>query len=73
MLVVDDDEIVRESITALLHQADYTVIQARNGIEALTLLGRSRTASWCGSRVREQAEHGSIGGCGRPEASGRLA
>lgn len=40
MLVVDDDEVVRESITALLRQADYTVIQARNSIEALTLLGR---------------------------------
>lgn len=40
VLVVDDDELARESITALLRQSDYTVIQARNGMEALTLLGR---------------------------------
>ena len=40
VLVVDDDELARESITALLRQSNYTVVQARNGMEALTLLGR---------------------------------
>lgn len=40
VLVVDDDELVRESIATLLRETDYTVVQARNGVEALTLLGR---------------------------------
>lgn len=40
VLVVDDDELARDSIAALLRQADCTVVQARNGMEALTLLGR---------------------------------
>lgn len=40
VLVVDDDELVRESIATLLRQTDYTVVQASNGMEALTLLGR---------------------------------
>lgn len=40
VLVVDDDELVREQIVALLRDADYTVVQARNGMDALTLLGR---------------------------------
>ncbi|MBL8270849.1 response regulator [Steroidobacter sp.] len=40
VLVVDDDETVREAVAALLSQADYKVAQARNGMEALTLLGR---------------------------------
>lgn len=40
VLVVDDDELARESITALLREADCTVVQARDSMEALTLLGR---------------------------------
>jgi CheY-like chemotaxis protein len=40
VLVVDDDELVRESVAALLRAADIETVVATNGEEALTLLGR---------------------------------
>ena len=40
VLVVDDDELVSEAMATVLRQSDYAVVQARNGMEALTLLGR---------------------------------
>jgi DNA-binding response OmpR family regulator len=40
VLVVDDDEMVRETIAGLLKAADFEVATANDGAEALTLLGR---------------------------------
>jgi CheY-like chemotaxis protein len=40
ILVVDDDEVVRNVIRALLEQAGYNVICAVNGADALALLGQ---------------------------------
>lgn len=40
VLVVDDDELMRESVSALLSAADIEVAVAADGEEALTLLGR---------------------------------
>lgn len=40
VLVVDDDQLARESISALLRAADMEVVVAADGEEALTLLGR---------------------------------
>jgi len=38
ILVVDDDEIVREAISSLLSDEGYTVLSARDGIDAITIL-----------------------------------
>ncbi|NWF37459.1 EAL domain-containing protein [Mariprofundus sp. KV] len=35
IMVVDDDEILRETLTEILHDSDYTVVEATNGAEAL--------------------------------------
>ena len=40
ILVVDDDEVVRNVIRSLLEHAGYKVICAANGAEALALLGQ---------------------------------
>lgn len=40
VLVVDDDELVRDSIAALLRAAEFEVAVAAEGEEALTLMGR---------------------------------
>jgi len=37
LLVVDDEELVRESVTAILSAMGYSVVQARDGLEALIL------------------------------------
>jgi CheY-like chemotaxis protein len=42
VLVVDDDDPVRQSLAQLLHEEGYTVTQARDGIEALRLLRATR-------------------------------
>lgn len=38
ILLVDDDETLRETIKAILELENYKVIEARNGIEALDIL-----------------------------------
>jgi len=38
ILVVDDDEIVREAISSLLSDEGYSVLSARDGIDAITIL-----------------------------------
>ena len=38
ILVVDDDEIVREAISSLLSDEGYTVLSAKDGIDAITIL-----------------------------------
>jgi DNA-binding response OmpR family regulator len=43
VLVVDDDGSIRESFAALLRDADFEVVMAADGEEALTFLGRQ----WC--------------------------
>jgi len=40
VLVADDDEAVRSTVTDILLLADYEVLQAANGDEALQVLGR---------------------------------
>ncbi|WP_176961331.1 bifunctional diguanylate cyclase/phosphodiesterase [Mariprofundus sp. NF] len=41
IMVVDDDEILRETLTEILHDSDYTVVEAANGVEALGLFKAS--------------------------------
>ncbi|GAC1631452.1 MAG: hypothetical protein NVS4B7_19500 [Ktedonobacteraceae bacterium] len=43
ILVVDDDEPIREMLCMMLESSDYDVLHARNGIEALELLRTSST------------------------------
>jgi CheY-like chemotaxis protein len=43
VLVVDDDRALRHAITALLHEAGYTIDQAGDGLEALDKLRRRQT------------------------------
>jgi DNA-binding response OmpR family regulator len=40
VLVVDDDQLVRDSVSSILRAADIEVVAAADGEEALTLLGR---------------------------------
>ena len=42
ILVVDDDDIVRQSITGALERAGHRVSEARDGLEALTLADSHR-------------------------------
>lgn len=37
IMVVDDDEILRETLAEILHDSDYTVVEAANGVEAIEL------------------------------------
>lgn len=41
ILIVDDDEPIREAIRMLLEDDEYQVIEANNGLEALTIIQRS--------------------------------
>ena len=43
ILVVDDEEILRSYIARVLESEGYSVIEAEDGIEALSLLGREDT------------------------------
>jgi DNA-binding NtrC family response regulator len=38
ILVVDDDEIVREAISSLLSEEGYTILSAKDGMDAITIL-----------------------------------
>lgn len=42
ILVVDDDETVRETSADMLEELGYAVMQASSGLEALEMLGRYR-------------------------------
>jgi CheY-like chemotaxis protein len=42
ILVVDDDETVRTIIARMLRSEDFAVMTARDGLEALQLINRSR-------------------------------
>lgn len=41
ILLVDDDDLVRETVAATLVDGGYSVLKAANGLEALTALGRT--------------------------------
>lgn len=41
ILIVDDDEPIRDAIRMLLEDDDYQVMEAHNGLEALTIIQRS--------------------------------
>ena len=43
VLVVDDEEILRSYMTRVLESEGYSVIEAENGVEALSLLSRKDT------------------------------
>jgi DNA-binding response OmpR family regulator len=42
LLVVDDDDDLRRSLSAILEEEGYRVVEAANGVLALTELGRSK-------------------------------
>ena len=42
ILLVDDERLVRETVKELLPTGEYTVVEANNGAEALSLFARSR-------------------------------
>lgn len=41
VLVVDDSPVVRETVRAMLEQADYSVVEANDGVQGLTALRAS--------------------------------
>ncbi|MGH7869895.1 MAG: response regulator, partial [Candidatus Dormibacteraceae bacterium] len=42
VLLVDDDGLVRESVRLLLRKDKHTVVEANNGVEALSLFSRGQ-------------------------------
>jgi len=46
ILVAEDEELVRSAVTSILRRAGYVVVAARDGVEALELLGSS-----CGAQL----------------------